>query len=198
MTRRLAVIAAAGLVATLAAGGLALSLRGPASPSAVSPSWGLFTDAQWRTVGSRIAALGLDVSDMKVVTAMPRESGAPFAIVSAARGGRTCFVLVRGASPASPICSLSRPLLAFAAPEHDGIDVVGLAGRDVEGVVASSAKGTQGSALLPAAGVHAFGARYMSRRLTLTAHVRGGAVVARLYCASALRAVCGMSAQRRS
>lgn len=176
----------------LAAGGYALSLRGHDSSNTVSPTWGVFTDAQWQALGSRLG------SSMKLVTAMPQENGKPFAIVSMQRSSRTCFVVVRGVSPSAPICALKQPVLAFTAREHDGIDIVGLARRDVESVVAADGKLTQGTALLPAASLHAFGSRFMSPSIALTAHVHGGAVVERLYCASALRGVCGMSAQRRS
>ena len=193
MTRRVLLIAALGLVATLAVGGFALSVRGGgASSPAVSPTWGVFTDAQWHALGSRVGP------SMKLVTAMPQGNGRPFAIVSVQHAAHTCFVVVRGVSPSAPICTLAQPVLAFTARERDGLDVVGLARRNVESVVASWGTMTQGTALLPAGTAHAFGSRYIGAPVVLTAHVHGGAVVARLYCASALRGVCGMSAQRRS
>lgn len=193
VAHRLPVIAAVGLVVTLASGGVALSLRGSDPAASVSPTWGLFSPAQWSSLGSKVRGRGFDSSTMKVVTGV-----AHFAIVSARRGGRTCFFVVRGNAPTAAMCRLNEPVVAFAAREQHGISVIGLARRGVEGVVARHGQWAEGSPLLPAAGAHAFGSWYPAGPVVLTAHAHGGAVVSRLYCASALRGVCGMSAQRRS
>jgi hypothetical protein len=195
VTHRLPVIAVAGLVATLACGGFALSLRGNAGdlPRTAPPTWNLFNPAQWSSLGSKVGARGFDPATMKVVAGQPH-----FVIVTARRGGRTCFFVVRGIAPAPPICRLERPVVAFTARDSEGIDVIGLARRDVDGVVALQGDLAQGSMLLPAAGAHAFGSWYPSGPVVLIAHAHLGAVVARLYCASALRGVCGTSAHRRS
>lgn len=198
---RLVAIAAAGLAAILAAGGFALSSRGPAAEPAVSPTWGVFTDAQWQALGAR---LGVRPAALRMVTAMPARDGTPFAIVSAPHGaGRRCFVVVRGLRPGAELCALRAPLVAFTTVEPHAIDVVGLASRRVASLVSTwrlpdGTTTTSGSALLSAAGAWGFGSSYSGRLVSLTARDADGRVIARLYCASALRGVCGISAQRRS
>ena len=201
MTRRVVAIAAAGLVAILAAGGFALSYRGPAAEPPASPTWGVFTDAQWQALGAR---LGVSASALRMVTAMPARDGTPFAIVSSPRAdGRRCFVVVRGPHPGSSICKLRTPLVAFITVEPKAIDVIGLASRRVASLVSTwrvpgGGTTTSGSALLSAPGAWGFGSGYSGRLVALTARDVHGRVIARLYCASALRGVCGMSAHRRS
>jgi hypothetical protein len=201
VTRRLGVIAALGLVAVLAAAGFAAYAHRRASEPAVSPTWGVFTDAQWQTLGER---LGVATSELRMVTAMPARDGTPFAIVSATlSAGRRCFVVVRGLRPGDPICKLDRPLMAFTTREPHGIDVVGLASRRVGSLVSTwrlpdGRTTTSGSALLSAPGAWGFGSSYSGTLVALTARDVHDRVIARLYCASALRGVCGMSAQRRS
>jgi hypothetical protein len=205
VTLRLRIIAAAGLAVVAAAGGLSFSLRhtGSLPSTTISPTWGVFTDAQWRALGARLDALGLDGSTMKMVTAMPKQDGTPFAVVTAVRGpGHACFVVVRGASAARPICTLRQPLLAFTATDRGVTDVVGLVTRRAETVVASwrTPDGhvvTQGSALLTAPHAYGIGIAF-SGVPTLTAYGHGGVALGKVYCASALRGVCGTSAQRRS
>ena len=129
MTRRLGVIAALGLLAVLAAGGFAVYAHRPAQEPSVSPTWGVFADAQWQTLGAR---LGVPASALRMVTAMPARDGTPFAIVSAPlAGGRRCFVVVRGLRPGKPICKLAAPVVAFTMREPRAIDVIGLASRRV-------------------------------------------------------------------
>ena len=82
MTRRVEIIIPIGLAMILAAGGLALSERKSPSAPKASPTWGVFTDAQWNALGGRLSGLGLDQASMQVVTAMPEQDGTPFAIVT--------------------------------------------------------------------------------------------------------------------
>jgi hypothetical protein len=196
MTQRLTAIVAAGLVAVLAAGGFALTHRGPAAAPPVSPTWGVFTDAQWRTLAAR---LGVAPAQLRMVTAMPARNGTPFAIVSA----RRCFVVVRGLRTEAPICTLSSPLMAFTTREPHAIDVIGLASRRVASLVSTwrlpdGRTTTSGSALISARGAWGFGSGYSGTLVALTARDVHNRVIAKLYCASALRGVCGISAQRRS
>jgi len=196
VTRRLGVIAALGLVAVLSAGGFAVYAHRPAPEQSVSPTWGVFTDAQWRALGVR---LGVPSSALRMVTAMPARDGTPFAIVNA----RRCFFVVRGLRPGPPICTLAAPLLAFTTREPHAIDVVGLASRRVAGLVSTwrlpdGRLTTSGSALISAPGAWAFGSGYSGTLVALTARDVHNRVIARVYCASALRGVCGISAQRRS
>jgi hypothetical protein len=201
VTRRLGVIAALGLVAVLAAGGFAVYAHEPARAPIVSPTWGVFTDAQWQALGERI---GVPASALRMVTAMPARDGTPFAIVSAPLArGRRCFVVVRGLQPGTPICTLGAPVAAYTTHEPHAIGVVGLAGRRVASLVVTwrlpdGRTTTSGAALLSAPGAWGFGGGYSGRLVALTARDVRGRVIERLYCASALRGVCGMSAQRRS
>lgn len=188
-------------MAILGAAGFVLTYRGPAAEPAASPTWGIFTDAQWQTLGAR---LGVRASALRMVTAMPARDGTPFAIVSAPRAdGRRCFVVVRGLRPGRSICTLRAPLVAFTTVEPKAIDVIGLASRRVASLVSTwrlpgGRTTISGSALIPAPGAWGFGSGYSGRLVALTARDAHGRVIARLYCASALRAVCGSSAQRRS
>lgn len=205
MTHRLRIIVAAGLLAVAAGGAFALSLHREDAPAstAISPTWGVFDDGQWQALGERLDSLGLDGSAMQMVTAMSKRDGTPFALVAVPRpSGRACFVVVRGASPSKPICKLRQPLLAFTATDGPRTNVIGIARPRAETVVASwrSRDGsvtTQGAALLSAP--HAYGVGMSFPGVpSLTAYGHGGVVLAKIYCASALRGVCGMSAHRRS
>jgi hypothetical protein len=196
VTRRLGVIAALGLVAVLATGGFARYVHRQAQEPRVSPTWGVFTDDQWQTLATR---LGVATSGLRMVTAMPARNGTPFAIVSA----RRCFYVVRALRPGSPICELTAPVIAFTARDSKLVDVVGLASHRVAGLVATwrlpdGRTTTSGSALLSAPGAWGFGSGYSGTLVALTARDAHNRVIARVYCASALRGVCGVSAQRRS
>lgn len=194
MSHRLPFILALGFAATVAAGAFAVVAHRPAHEQHVDPSWGVFTDTQWRTLGSRLGA-----NDLRVVAAMPLHDGTPFAIVTA----RRCLVVVRGTSPLRRVCGLTSPLLVFAQRDGSMTNVVGIASGRIEGVVSTSQidghSFTQGTALLRAPGARVFGSSFAGVP-AFTARDRNGQFVARvrLYCASALRGVCGTSAQRRS
>jgi hypothetical protein len=196
VTRRLGVIAALGLVAVVAAGGFAVYAHRPTDEPAVSPTWGIFTDAQWHALGAR---LGVPTSALRMVTAMPARDGTPFAIVSA----RRCFFVVRGLRPGPQICRLDAPVVAFLTREQDAVDVVGLASRRVASLVSTwrlpdGRLTTSGSALISAPGAWGFGSGYSGTLVALTARDVHDRIIARVYCASALRGVCAGSAQRRS
>jgi hypothetical protein len=94
-------------------------------------------------------------------------------------------------------------VVAFTAREPQAIDVIGLAGRRVASLVSTwrlpdGRLTTSGSALLTAPGAWGFGSAYSGTLVSLTARDAHDRVIAKVYCASALRGVCGMSAQRRS
>jgi hypothetical protein len=190
------VIAALGVVAVLAAGGFAVYAHRPAKEPTVSPTWGVFTDAQWQALATR---LGVPASALRMVTAMPARDGTPFAIV----GARRCFFVVRGVRTGPAICRLEAPVVAFTTREPHAIDVVGLASRRVASLVSTwrlpdGRTTTSGSALLSAPGAWGFGSGYSGTLVKLTARDVHNRVIATVYCASALRGACGMSAQRRS
>jgi hypothetical protein len=197
MTHRLTMILTAGLAVIAATAGLALVvLHRSTEPPAPSPTWGIFDATQWRAVASRLP--GFDPASLQVVTAMPKRDGTPFAIVAGRRTtGDMCFVVVRGITPAAPICRFEKPLFAFTMRDGRFVDVVGLARRDIASVVIDAQGQREGAALLPAGPVNAFGFGHAGAPV-LEALGGSATVVGKLYCASALRGVCGTSAQRRS
>ncbi len=201
MTRRLGVIAALGLVAVLAAGGFAVNAHRPAPEPTASPTWGVFTDAEWQRLA---AGLRVEPAQLRMITAMPARDGTPFAIVSAPLArGRRCFVVVRGLRTGAPICKLDAPVTAFVTHESHAVDVVGLASRRVASLVATwrlpdGRMTTSEEALVSAPGAWGFGSGYSGTLVAFTARDVHNRVVAKIYCASALRGSCGISAQRRS
>ena len=181
-------ILAAGLVVISASAAAALvSLRSSTAPPPVSPTWGLFDDAQWNAVAAQLPSF--DARSIHLVAAM----SARLALI----GDGRCVALVRDAHASAPICKLDRPLLAFTLRDGRFVDVVGLARHDVTTLVITAGGIRQGGALLPAGRLNAFGFGQADAPV-LEALDGRGAVVEKLYCASALRGVCGMSAQRRS
>jgi hypothetical protein len=192
MTTRLTVLVAAGVAAIAAsAAGALLSLRGPTAPPPVPPTWNLFDDAQWSSIGAQLH--GFDRATLHVVTAMP-----PLAIVAATReDGRTCFAVVRRTAVSAPICRVTQPLLAFTMGRGRDVRVVGLVRHDVTTLVLTAGGIRQGGALLPAGPAAAFGYGF-SQAPVIEALDGDNRVVAKRYCASALRGVCGTSAHRRS
>ena len=165
---------AVGVAAAAALGGFALSSRGAPAGSRPLPSWGVFNETEWATVGQRAATLGFASATMQVVAATPKQDGTPFALVGAtSTAGRTCFIPVRGISLGQPICRLTKPLVIFTIPDRvpsgtgatvPAMDIIGLARHDVTSLIADSISNgrqfEQGEPLLPAAGAWAFGSRY--------------------------------------
>jgi len=201
MTRRAWVILAVGALAVAASGAFAV-VAGRSSPSFnPSASWGAFTAPQWKLVRERVAHRGFEPTSAKVVSAAPMQNGRPFALVSATRkGGHTCFMAVRGVDVAAPVCRLTKPLLVLTMPDRYDepasvtgparsvpmTEIIGLARRDVTGIVTSSTsagrKWVQGLPLLYVPGGWAFGGGYRDVT-TLVAHNRRGNVLARLQIA---------------
>ena len=173
VTRRLGVTVACGLLAVLAAGGFAVYAHRPARLPAPDPSWGLFSKAEWRSLGAT-----------RVVAAMP-----PLAVVSV----RGCLVVLNRTARLAAVCHQTQPLRMFALRAHGMTDVVGIVRPDVASVVG----GGYNLPLLRAPHAYAFGVGLRSAS-TFTAYDARGHVVARVYCASALRGSCGESAQRSS
>ena len=159
-----------GVVATLVSGALALDERRTVHQPQVSPSWGQYTDPQWRTLERRYGSI-------RMATSSP-----PLAIVSA----RSCLVVLRGMTHLATVCRPSRALQLFTWRGSGMKRVVGITSPAVSYVTATGRGYTQGMFLMPAPHGHVFGAG-LRNATTFVA-----------YCASALRAVCGDSAQRRS
>ena len=131
MTRRAWTILAVDLAAAAAFGGAVLS-GGGSSPIVIEPSpAGLFSDAQWQTVQSRVVRRGFDPAGIRVVGGtmlLPQRQ--PFALIAGTAHARQCFVPVRGVALGRTVCSVSKPMLVFTAPGRMTA-VIGLAGRGV-------------------------------------------------------------------
>jgi len=193
VTRRAWIMLAVGLAAAASLGGFALASRGSATVSEPSPSWGVFSKAAWRTVSQRATVLGFSSASVKVVTAMPKQNGTPFALLSAtSSAGRTCFIPVRNVSLGRPICRLTKPLVIFTMSDRfqsgtaatvPATLIIGLARHDIISVVATETSNgrpfVQGEPLLPAAGASAFGGGFESIS-QLVARNAAGHVVATL------------------
>ena len=182
---RLVAVGAAAVAA--AAGGAVLALRGSVAPPPVSPTWGMFDDAEWHAVASQLPTF--DPRTMHVATAMSKR----FAIVTDDR----CVAVVRGTHVSAPICRLKQPVVAFTMRDGRLLDVIGVAAKRVATLVIVEGGRREGAAPLPAGPFNAFGFGSPAAP-TLEALGGNGRVIEKLYCASALRGVCGMSAQRRS
>jgi hypothetical protein len=189
VTRRLSILLAAGaVVIAVASAGALLSLRGATRPSPVSPGWGFFDDAEWRALAAQLPSL--DAGSLHLVSAMSKR----LVLVADRRG---CAALVRDGRASPPICRLRQPVLAFAQRDGRFLDVVGLASPNVTTLVVLTDGQRQGASLLPAGSMSGFGFGGPGP-IRLEALAGDGRVIAKLYCASDLRGVCGMSAHRRS
>jgi hypothetical protein len=130
-----------------------------------------------------------------VVAEMP-----PLRLVKAPHG---CFVAVHGSVRSEPVCR-AKPLVVFVFRDREMTKIVGLVSPDVASLVmrwrTPSGVMTQGGTglLLSTGGpLRAFGMG-VTGPPTVIARDRANRPLATAYCASPLRGVCGMSAQRRS
>jgi hypothetical protein len=180
------VIIALGLVAVLAAGGLLAYAHRPVFDPTGSPGWGVYSDAQWHRLQARYGPIEMATS------------GTTLAIVRA----HGCLVVLHGMTRRATVCRPAAPLRVFASRSGRMTDVVGITSPAVSFVTStgrySGRPVTSGAFLMPAPHGHVFGFGDSSAATTLTAYDAHGRVLARLYCASALRGVCGSSAHRRS
>jgi hypothetical protein len=166
------------VVAAVTAGAFAHAGRSGFTPSKPQPGWGLFTRAQWKTLSLRVERRGFATGSIRVVSAMDATGHRPFALVAATTGtGATCIVPVRGMTLGLTVCRLSTPVLVFTAPSTwrdaavpgipahivHAVSVIGIARRDVSGVVARGASGmVQGLPLIEEGGLRTFGGGFRS------------------------------------
>ena len=183
MTRRVWAILAVDLAAGAVFGGAVLS-GGGASPTVIepspSPSWGLFSQAQWQTVQSRVIRRGFDPASIRVVGGMmllPKRQ--PLAFVAGTTKGRVCVVPVRGVELGPTTCNVNKPLVRFSAPgKMKGI--LGLVGRGVVGLSATDREGhVIGLPLIHVGGMLTF-ADDVTDAVNLRAYGADGHVLARI------------------
>lgn len=130
-----------------------------------------------------------------VVAEMP-----PLQLVKAPHG---CFTVVRPAGRSAPVCG-SAALRVFVLRDGAMTKIVGLVNKDVASLVIRwptpggvMTQGGTGLLLSTGGPLRAFGMG-VSGVPTVIARDRANRPLATAYCASALRGVCGMSAQRSS
>jgi hypothetical protein len=139
VTRRAWMLLAVGALLAASLGGFVLAKRGSSAPFKASPSWGVFTPAQWGAVTAGIERRGFAASGIRVVEVAGVPRRRPFALVAAtAASGRTCFVPVRGVALGPTVCRIAKPVVLWTQPAHwHGLrvtNVLGLARHDVTGV----------------------------------------------------------------
>jgi hypothetical protein len=182
VTLRAAIIALVGVLAAASIGALSLSRR-PDDVGSKTAAWhGLFTDAQWSRVGARLERAGFLPGSARIEVASEQ-----LALVSARRpSGSRCHIPMRGLTMGAPVCRLTKPITAFAAPgffdEHAGgrirrvptIDVVAVVPERVTSVVVRHGAQQAGQPLLPTPDGFAFSGEFRGRSLTLVAYGANG------------------------
>lgn len=178
MRMLLAVDLAAGAVF----GGAVLS-GGGASPTVIesspSPSWGLFSPAQWQTVEARVVRRGFEPDGIHVVGGMmllPERK--PLAFVAGTTGGRVCVVPVSGVRLGPTTCSVEKPIVLFGPPEAT-MGMLGLVGRGGVGLSATDREGNVIGLPLIRVGAMLTFADTMPDAVTLRAYDARGHVLAR-------------------
>jgi hypothetical protein len=137
---------ALGALLAASLGGFVHAKRGSSALFKPSPSWGVFTAAQWDSVTAGIERRGFPASGIHVVEVAGVPRRRPFALVAATKAsGRTCFVPVRGVVLGSTVCHLAKPVVLWTElADWNGvpvINVLGLARHDVVGVSAGQLLG---------------------------------------------------------
>ena len=167
------VVASVVIVSVIAAlvivrGGITIALASPqhdpSSAIRTAPHWGLFSDAGWKTVATRLEQRGFASGSVRIVTGTSlMRNGESFVLLSArSKSGRTCFVVVRGTALGATICRVSKPLLIFSArdlcaacspegqPPVKTVAILVLARRDVTSVQAIDGTNKSFQPLVPA------------------------------------------------
>jgi hypothetical protein len=183
VTRRLGIILALGVIAMLVSGALALDETRTVHQPQVSPSWGMYTDAQWRTLQERYGSIQMVASEPAV----------------SAVASRGCIVVVHGMTHLATVCRPSAPLRLIAWRAAGMTHVIGITNPSVTSVVTKTGNFTEGVVLQHAPHAYVFAGGF--KGLTnLTVYGAHGRVLEQLqvHCASALRGACGISEQRRS
>jgi hypothetical protein len=179
VTRRAWILLAFGIVAAVVtAGAFARANQSEFTPSKTPPSWGIFTSAQWKTLLLRVERRGFAQGSVRVVSAMDTTGHRPFALVAGTtRTGATCVVPVTGMTLGLTVCRLGKPLVVFTAPNTwrdaavpgiaahvvHGVSMIGIARRDVSGVVARNDSGmAQGLPLMETGRLRTFAGGFRS------------------------------------
>jgi hypothetical protein len=195
VTRRAWILLALGLVAgVVTAGAFARAGRPEFTPSKPQPGWGIFTPEQWKALSLRVERRGFAAGSVRIVSAADTAGHHPFALVAGtSRTGGTCIVPVKGMTLGVTVCRLSKPLIVFTAPNTwrdaavpgtpahvvHAVSVLGIARRDVSGVVARGSGMAMGLPLIGMGRLTTFAAGFRSGS-TLRAYDAKNRTLARL------------------
>jgi hypothetical protein len=171
MTRRVAILLAAGAAAVLASGGYALSSRASTDTIKALPHWGLYTSTTWAKLQDAAIARNLVPGSLDIVTGTRLErSGEPFAILRGRTGsGRSCFAVAAGIRVVRIVCRITSPVMLFerqdtcaacapgAKKPLTTLTVIALVRRDVQSVVSLyDGRGTNVERINASSGASAF------------------------------------------
>ena len=190
------IIAALGVVviASAGAGSVLLSRKTPDTTIAASPHWGLYTPTSWNVVATKFEQRGFNGASIHVVTGTKMAStGQPFAILGARSGsGRNCFAVARGAALGASICTVSKPLVVFAARDLcvacapgrsplKTLTILALVRRDVTSVTMIDRGHESGIVISPAGGgTYAFNSGAALNNAVLRARGKGASILAQV------------------
>jgi hypothetical protein len=190
------IIAALGVVviASAGAGSVLLSRKAPNSTITAAPHWGLYTPTSWNRVATKFEQRGFSRASIHVVTGTkPAGTGQSFAILGARSGsGRTCFAVARGTALGTTICTVSKPLVIFAAPDLCAqcapggtpvktLTILSLVRRDVTSVTMIDQGRESGVVITPAGGgTYAFNSETALTHMALRARGKGASILAQV------------------
>jgi hypothetical protein len=119
VTRRAWILAALGLLAIAGTGAFAATSGHSTSTFSPLPHWGLYSDATWDVVATKLERRGFSRASVHVATGTKlMATDQPFALLGArSDSGRDCFTVVRGTALGPTICRVSKPLVVFTEPD---------------------------------------------------------------------------------
>ena len=119
MTHRAWKLLVFGAVVIAAAAAFAAAQGRSSASNKPSADWGLYSAAQWKAVSMSFGRRGFSRDSVRIVTGTRLANGESFALIGArSNAGRTCFAVGRGTVLGTAICSISKPLLVFSAPDR--------------------------------------------------------------------------------
>lgn len=190
------IVAALGVVVILSAGAgsVLLSRKAPNATITASPHWGLYTPTSWNVVATKFEQRGFSGASIHVVTGTKLAStGQSFAILGARSGsGRNCFAVARGTALGATICTVSKPLVVFAARDLcvqcspggtplKTLTILALVRRDVTSVTMNDRGHESGVVITPAGGgTYAFNSGTALTNTVLRARGKGASILAQV------------------
>ena len=178
-----------GAVVIAAVGGFAMSQGRSSASIRPAAHWGLYSSAKWDAVTASFARRGFARDSVRIVTAARLANGQPFALLGArSTTGRTCFAVARGTVLGDTICSISKPLMVFSAPDTCAAcspgrpalktrSILGLARSDVTATLISQRR-EAGLGVVPAGPGFAFNTSFVRPGDRLRARDASGRVLA--------------------